>query len=350
MQRWWLTGAVGVGTALALVLGVSFAGAWSSPVPAVTDGPTETPALTAPMSTTHDATGDTSADVDEDTADSGGPAADPYDVSPEIKDAARRFVEAAGTWQPSDPSDAAARLAAAGYPADLAGVTGPLVAPEAAAATTVVIYPQYGGLTATTASVMVLARQELDLGRTSRSREVLLDVRLERSPGGLWQVTSRIDPPRPPLADGRPGGPSTQGAAVLADPQVRLPEPARADVVERRVGDPILDVVTELSRTWELDVQVFATGHPGTVFPTTRVSNHTVGRAADVRAIDGRPVATIPRDDPVLAEFMAAAGRAGATEVGGPVLPAGTGFFTDDVHQDHFHLGITPTKPAAVPA
>ncbi|MCX6465172.1 MAG: hypothetical protein NTW05_16505 [Pseudonocardiales bacterium] len=271
----------------------------------------------------------------------------PFDVTPEVKTAAVRFVESVGTWSPSSPGDALTRLTAAGYPDGLAAVAGPLLDDNATTARATVVYPQYGGLTDTTASVMVLARQELSGPTGDREREVLLDVRLARQADGEWEVTSTIDPPRPAYAAARPGGPTERGDEVLAAPRVRLPEPARDDIEQRRAGDPILAVLAELGRTWDLDVHVLVSGHPGTVFPTTRVSNHTVGRAVDIRAIDGRPVAEIPRDDPVLTAFMAAAGAAGATEVGGPILPAGAGFFTDAVHQDHLHVGITPTKPPA---
>lgn len=271
-----------------------------------------------------------------------------FDVESTIKYTAAHFVETAGTRRSSDPPDVGARLIGAGYSADLAAMAGPLLDTPTTESTTTVIYPQYGGLTATSASVMVLARQKLAGG--DRVREVLLDVRMLRATDGTWRVTSTVDPPRPRIAPRRPGGPTSVGRNILDDPQIRLPGPARADVTERRVDDPILTVLARLADRYRLDVQVMVSGHPGTVFPTSRVSNHTVGRAVDVRAIDGRRVSDIPRDDPMLAEFMIAAGRAGATEVGGPIDPDGTGFFSDAVHQDHFHLGITPTKPPAARA
>lgn len=272
-----------------------------------------------------------------------------YDVDPQIKQAAAQFVERAGTWQPSDARDPAVRLAAAGYPADLVGTVQQLLDPTAQEARTELIYPQYGGLTERSASVMVLARQELRADANLGVREVLIDVRLERAADGAWRVTSRVDPARPSIPPQRAGGPTRVGRAVLDDPAVRLPEPARADVGERRVDDPILSVIAQLARSYRLDVQVLVSGHPGTVFPTSRLSNHIVGRGVDVRTVNGRPVSDIPRDDPLLAEFMIDAGRAGATEVGGPIRLDGSGFFTDAVHQDHFHLGITPTKPPAAP-
>lgn len=277
-----------------------------------------------------------------------GFTASPLDVNGQVKEVAARFIERVGSWADSPAADPAARVAAAGYPADLAPMAGPLVDTAVSEATTTIVYPQYGGLTESSASVIVLARQELHTVDGERIRELLLDVRVTRAADGTWAVTSTVDPPRPTAAARRDGGATALGRAVLDNPRIRIPEPGRADIADRRVDEPILAVLDELARTRTLDVQVLVSGHPGTVFPTTRVSNHTVGRAVDVRAIDGRPVVEIPRDDPLITEFMAAAGRAGSTEVGGPIAPAGRGFFTDDVHQDHFHLGITPTKPPAL--
>jgi hypothetical protein len=262
---------------------------------------------------------------------------------------AARFVEQAGSWQPSDPPDPAARLAAAGYPVDLVSVAEPLLDPRAEHATTTVVHPQYGGMTETAASVIVVARQELGTDGEQRVREVLLDVRMQRAGDRAWRVTSTVEPARPQIAAARAGGPTSLGRVVLEHPRIRLPGPARTDVLERRVNDPILNVLAQLADRYTLDVQVLVTGHPGIVYPTSLLSNHTVGRAVDVWKLDDRRISEIPRDDPVLAEFMIAAGRAGATEVGGPIPVDGSGFFTDAVHQDHLHLGITPSEAAAQP-
>ncbi|WP_142058322.1 extensin family protein [Pseudonocardia kunmingensis] len=272
-----------------------------------------------------------------------------YDVQAQAKQAAADFVERVGTWRSSEPDAPSARLTAAGYPAELMATAAPLLDSAAHEATTTLIYPQYGGLTDRAASVMVLARQELHIDSRDRVRDVLLDVRMARTADGTWQVTPTIDPARPQIAAPRAGGPSPLGRTILEDPAVLIPEPGRADITDRRANDPILAVLARLADTYTLDVQVIVSGHPGTVFPSTHLSNHAVGRAVDVRAVDGRPVSSIPRDDPLLSEFMIAAGRAGATEVGGPIVPSGRGYFSDDVHQDHFHLGITPTEQPAVP-
>jgi hypothetical protein len=197
--------------------------------------------------------------------------------------------------------------------------------------------------------VVVVARQQLrDERGNGRVREIALDLRAVRTPEG-WQLSAVVDPPRPPPLPTRPGGPTDAGVAVLTSSAVDLSDPTRADIDERRVSDGILGVVAALGERWRLQVQVAVTGHPGTVFPTTHTSNHAVGRAVDVVAVDGRPVSDIPRDDPLLTEVMTAAARAGATEVGGPVALPGSGFFTDEVHQDHIHIGISAGRPPAAP-
>lgn len=263
----------------------------------------------------------------------------PYDVEPAIKSAAVSFIEGAGSWSAATPRDDVARLTQLGYPAELASAAAPLLNTPALESATTVLYPQYGGLTPTAASVIVLAEQKLSLPEGPVTRQVTLDVRL-RNANGTWAVDARVDPPRPPVPPAQPGGPSTAGATLLGNPNVVLPEPVQGDIDTRRVGDPILRLADTLSRTLPFAVQVAVSGHLGTVFPTTKVSNHAVGRALDIRTIGGRPVAEIPRDDPALTSFMIAARDAGASEVGGPIKLDGPGFFSDSVHQDHIHVGI----------
>lgn len=273
-----------------------------------------------------------------------GPArpSTPGDLS---KLAAVAFVERIGSWEEIEPGAGSDRVIAAGYPASLLAVAPQLVDLPTHRSRTRVVFAQQGGLTSTAASVIVLAEQQWgDVGHGG-IRQLILDVRLVPFRDG-WHVTAVADPPRPRPAPARPGGPTTVGRSVLDDPAISLPEPARRDIVERRVDDPILTVLMRLGSVARIDVQVAVTGHPGTVFPTPRLSNHAVGRAFDIRAVDGVAVEDL-RDDPRLLDLMVAAGDAGATEVGGPIAVAGSGYFTDDVHRDHLHVGITPGRPTA---
>jgi len=209
------------------------------------------------------------------------------------------------------------------------------------ASTLQVTYPQYGGLSRDlrSASVMVVATQTFR--ETSRSaprrRQFIVDVRLERT-ASAWHATKAIVP-------GRAGGASSttiDPRRILANQNLILPDPARADVVAFTIDDRVLTMLEGLSKQWRLTVQVLKSGHPRNVFATDRVSNHTLGRAVDIWAIDGKPV--IDQKASSWRAVMREAARLGANEIGGPAdLDTVAGrrpYFTNNVHQDHIHLGF----------
>lgn len=268
----------------------------------------------------------------------------PGEPQPEIKQTASAFIETAGTWTGADGP--IATLRSRGVPADVAATATALQAPDAVASTVRVIYPQYGGLTADRAAVMILFDQHLEMadGATT-TRQMALDVRLARQPADGWQVEGIR-----PLTSLGPRLPMSETAqAVLAEPRLELSAPARLDVSSGRMDDRLLRVLLGLAEDWVFTVQVMHTGHIQTVYPTDRMSNHAVGRAVDIRAVDGQPVADPATSRQMLTEVAIRAGQLGATEVGAPFDLNGDrrGFFTDIVHQDHLHLGITPGKPPA---
>lgn len=247
------------------------------------------------------------------------PQPDPWravrsEVEPQVKLAATRLVErAAGPLRPD--------------------------APPGAAVATRVVYPQYGGLTATDASVMVVAEQAWVVDDEVRRRGITVDVRLVRR-DGRWEVVEvrpgdRVDPDRVRL----------RGAEqrLLASPRVDLPDAAVADLAAGRTDPRVVDVLLRASRRWRLSVSVLRSGHPVNVFATDRVSNHTRGRAVDLWAVDDRPVVELPLDSPFLAEVLATFRGLGPAEVGGPVDPDGPGgvHFADLVHRDHVHVGFS---------
>ena len=262
----------------------------------------------------------------------------PGEVRPEIKRTAAAFLESAGNW--SDGETAVGTLIRAGASPPVASTASILQLPDARAGELTVVYPQYGGLASDTAAVIALVEQNLHTVSGPWNRELVVDVRLARPPGGSWAVERLLAPtslgPSLPLTD--------TAAAVLAEPKIILPGPARSDVSTGRMDNRLLAILHALSREFTLAIQVMHTGHIQTVYPTARISNHAVGRAVDIREIDGRPVVDArPGDDRVL-RLMRRAAELGATEVGGPADLNGPrkGFFSDDVHQDHIHLGITP--------
>lgn len=201
---------------------------------------------------------------------------------------------------------------------------------------TQVVYPQYGGLEATTASVMVVARETRRDGAALRRTLRTTDVRLARGGTG-WRVTEVI-----PAPDRRAGRLGRSARRLVDDPRVQLPAPAVADLRAGTVEPLVVDVLLGLAEEFSMSVAVFASGHPPTVFGTDGLSNHTRGRAVDVWAVDGRPVVEMPLDDPLLIRFLDAARELGSTEIGGPVVPPGdTGVhFANALHRDHVHVGF----------
>lgn len=273
--------------------------------------------------------------------------AGPGEVLPQIKEAATGFVETAGTWSAAGegtPEALGARLVAAGLPPALVSAAAPLTDPSATAATVEVVYPQYGGLTEDLASIMIHLRQHLlAADGTASVRELVLDVRLSRSPGGTWTVTGI--PIGPPLTPTQPLSPVAE--AVLANDNIVLPGPARQDIQSGLISDTVLATLAAAAQSHVLDVLVLYTGHPENVFETDRLSDHTAGQAVDVWRIDGQPVIDPATPRELLSDVMLTAGELGATSVGGPfdLNGDGRGYFSDAVHQDHLHVGVNPTRP-----
>ncbi|NEK93366.1 hypothetical protein GCU67_04120 [Modestobacter muralis] len=268
----------------------------------------------------------------------------PGEPQAEIKQTATAFIETAGTW--IGAVGAAATLRSKGVGPDVAATATALEAPDAVSSTVRVIYPQYGGVTADRAAVMVLFEQQLQTAQGATTiRQMALDVRLTQVAGGSWQAEEI----RPLTSLGSSVPLSEAAQAVLAEPRLELSAPARLDVSSGRMDDRLLRVLLGLAENWVLTVQVMHTGHIQTVYPTERVSNHAVGRAVDIRAVDRQPVIDPATSREMLIELAARAGELGATEVGAPFDLNGdrSGFFTDVVHQDHLHVGITPGKQPA---
>lgn len=277
--------------------------------------------------------------------------AGPGEVQPEVKTLATRFVETAGTWDEGegDAPGVEGRLKAAGFDPGLAAESSALVGDRAAAASVAVGYAQYGGLTPTAASVMVTVTQQLLAhGGEHAERQTTVDVRLARaSADAPWTVAALS--PDPDAAP--PGGLSPEAQSVLDNPRIALPGAAARDVEEGRVDVGVLQVLDTLAEDHVIDVQVFSSGHPTDVFATDRASNHSKGRAVDIWRIDGHLVVDPATPRELLQDVMREAAARGATEVGGPFDLNGQrpGFFTDLVHQDHLHIGLSPDRPPAEP-
>jgi hypothetical protein len=197
---------------------------------------------------------------------------------------------------------------------------------------------QYGGILATSASVIAVLNQWVVGGDGKvAAGGTTVDIRLSYE-HSEWIVTDVFpaDMPRPAARL------SMYARRVLNNSRITLPLAAAADVRSGEIHDSVLSAMNTLSEEFELDVSVLKSGHPINVFGTTRRSNHTDGRAVDVWAIDNQPVIEQANQARV-AGFMRAAAATGTWQVGGPINVDGDGtaFFADDTHQDHVHMGFT---------
>jgi hypothetical protein len=258
-----------------------------------------------------------------------------------VKAEAARLVEALGTWSPEQagPVYGARRVTALGQSARLGRAAYPPLHQSADAAALEVIEAQYGGLLATSASVLVVCRQwYADPSGHVTSGGTTADVRLSKD-SPRWRVTSVNPGVLPPRE--RPI--SRLARAVLSEPRIELPPAAEADVASGDVHDSVLGAMLRLARTYRLGVSVVRCGHPTDVFGTNRMSDHTQGRAFDTWRIDGHRVVDPETPRGLVTSYMRAAAEAGSYNIGGPYALSGTdaaSFFTDDAHHDHVHVAF----------
>jgi hypothetical protein len=264
----------------------------------------------------------------------------PGDLQPGVKVTAARVVEAIGTWSAGHggPVSGAHRVEALGQSGRLGSAFYRPLNVSSEAAALQVIEAQYGGLLATTASVLVVCRQWLaDPTGHVTSGGATVDVRLTKN-APHWRVTAVHPGPLPPPT--RPI--SSQARAVLAERRIELPPAARADVASGDVHDSVLTAMLRLAQAYRIGVSVVRSGHPTYVFGTDRVSDHAQGRAFDTWRIDGRLVVdpATPRD--LVTGYMQAAADAGSYNIGGPYLLTGGAaqFFSDATHHDHVHVAF----------
>ena len=298
--------------------------------PAVSPSPTATPATAASLPVTHPWQPTSS------------------EVSPAVKLGAVRLLEAVLAWRPGGHGLAAARAPAAalGYDPRLADqLAGLLTAAPSAAVQ--VVDAQYGGILSASSSVLVVLRQWL-AGPTgspaasggsvhpATAGGTTVDVRLVAATPS-WRVTA--------LHPAAPGAPATRlsslAASLLAEPRLRLPVAAHADLRSGTISTGVLTSLRGLTDRHVVDVSVVKSGHPLYVFGTSRRSDHPRGHAVDVWAVDGKAVVE-PANRALVESVMRLGIALGAYQVGGPVDLDGGGsrYFSDHTHHDHIHLGF----------
>lgn len=259
------------------------------------------------------------------------------DVFPNGKRLAGRVAQELATFGPG--ADAAELAEVDGAPPGLERVVSPLLEPSRRSAGEV-LYVQLSGLTATTLGTMVVVRQHLEDGEGRREQVVrVMDVRLRRT-DGPW-VLDRVDSvggsPVP-----RPSTVSRAAARVLDHPNIELADTARWDIYRGVVGEELLRTLAGAGDRRRLAITVFRTGHPRNVWATGRVSAHTLGRAADIYAVERVPVVRQRTDGSSAQQLAAAFLAGGARQVGSPwvIRSGGRRSFTDPVHQDHLHVDV----------
>jgi hypothetical protein len=204
-----------------------------------------------------------------------------------------------------------------------------------------VLYPQFGGLTATTCSIMAVVRQVIGTPGEERTETRTVDVRL-RLADGTWLFDLLDDVGGPAIE--RPDDLPDEAVAVLEDDRIELPDSARWDIYEGETAVTLLALMTRMAdRTGGFAVCTLSRGHPTNVFGTDRLSDHTRGRAVDIHRIGEALVIDDRASGSLTLETVDwLYGDEIRPVVGAPVALDGFGgrSFTDDVHQDHLHVAV----------
>ena len=147
-------------------------------------------------------------------------------------------------------------------------------------------------------------------------------------------------------AAGQVAAPSSELAALLDNPNLELPGPARADLASGRVDPRLVSILTSLTKEHKIKLSVVITGHDQYTSGGS-VSNHYVGRGLDIASVDGEIVRANSIKSRELAEALVdLPASIRPTEVGAPWSINAPGFFTDGGHQDHIHIAFDDPAPA----
>lgn len=139
-----------------------------------------------------------------------------------------------------------------------------------------------------------------------------------------------------------PGGVAYAAANdLLRNPRVVLTPNARADLEAGAVDPRLVSLLAWVAERHTISITVFKTGH-SKYTRSGSISNHYVGRGADIFIVDGRPVsASNAAARAVVLEVARLEGQLRPSELGHPFGALGfPGGFTDVDHADHLHIGF----------
>ena len=128
---------------------------------------------------------------------------------------------------------------------------------------------------------------------------------------------------------------------LLRNPRVVLTPNARADLEGGAVDQRLVSLLAWVAERHTITITVFKTGH-SKYTRSGSVSNHYLGRGADIFIVDGEPVSAWNAGArQVVLEMASLQGPLRPTELGHPFGAIGfPGGFTDSDHDDHVHIGF----------
>ena len=139
---------------------------------------------------------------------------------------------------------------------------------------------------------------------------------------------------------------SGDAAALLAHPNVTIYSGGRDDLAAGRVDPRVTAVLLALARDHTITVTSLVSGHPRCAVtgqahgPGCVVSNHYLGRGADIAVVDGTPISVRhPTVVAVMDQLASLAAPYRPDEIGGPIDTGAPGVFTNTYHADHIHIG-----------
>ncbi|MGQ0680632.1 MAG: lytic transglycosylase domain-containing protein [Actinomycetota bacterium] len=135
-----------------------------------------------------------------------------------------------------------------------------------------------------------------------------------------------------------PGGHATQ---LLAHPGLTIYPGGRADLQAGRIDQRVIDFLLWVLERHTISVSSLNSGHTEYVAGSDRRSHHFFGRAVDISVVDSQVVRATSTASRTLAEEINGLEQGRPVEVGTPWpdmenLP---GFFHDNNHLDHLHIG-----------
>ncbi|HEV7276626.1 MAG TPA: hypothetical protein VGN80_10090 [Devosiaceae bacterium] len=206
-----------------------------------------------------------------------------------------------------------------------------------------IIYPQLGGLSPESASVMVVVEQTIG-GATSGTEVRTLNVEVRRA-GGRWQFERLISAGGEPVVPAEPL--PAVALAVLAHPSIELPDSARWDIAAGLVSERLLDLLLRLADRTTIGVVALSAGHSWEIYGTPRQSDHSRGLAVDIYRLGDRLVIDDRAKGSATHSLVTwLYGQPEVARMGSPWALDGFGgrSFTDPLHQDHLHIAIGPEK------